>query len=72
MEFKVGDKVKYYPVMGGPFASAHLETTVREVYPNGIPSCREPMLMLNGKAGVVLAAHCIFAGQEGQDDKKQS
>lgn len=55
MEIKVGDTVRFYPVAGRQIHSTH---TVAEVIPNGIPSCREPMLKLEGKAGVVLAAHC--------------
>lgn len=33
---------------------------VRSVHPNGIPSNNEPMLMIAGKSGVVLASHCTL------------
>lgn len=54
-EFKPGDLVRFYPVAG---RRIYEERIVTSVHPNGIPSCREPMLMLEGKPGVVLAAHC--------------
>lgn len=33
---------------------------VRSVHPEGIPSSNEPMLMIEGKSGVVLASHCTL------------
>lgn len=54
-KFEVGQRVRFYPIAGRKIHSIH---TVTEVFLNGIPSCREPMLKLEGKAGVVLAAHC--------------
>lgn len=33
---------------------------VIEVYPDGIPSSKEPMLKIEGKSGVVLASHCTL------------
>lgn len=60
MALKVGDKVRFYPVAG---RRIHEIRTVREVIPNGIPSCREPMVMLDGKTGVVLEAHCRLVAE---------
>lgn len=54
-EIEPGDQVRFYPVAGRRIFEDHL---VEEVWPNGIPSCREPMLKLKGKAGAVLVAHC--------------
>lgn len=33
---------------------------VTGVYPQGIPSCQEPMLQIEGKSGTVLASHCTL------------
>jgi hypothetical protein len=54
--FKKGDFVRYFPVMKD--RSEHSDSLVDEVYENGIPSCREPMLKLKSKPGLVLASHC--------------
>lgn len=56
MEFKEGDLVGYKSVLED--SEFQHVGKVRSVHPNGIPSCREPMVMLEGKAGVVLASHC--------------
>lgn len=59
----VGELVRFYPVAG---RRIYEERVVREVLPEGIPSCREPMLMLEGKPGVVLAAHCKVVSYYGK------
>lgn len=33
---------------------------IRSVHPEGIPSSNEPMVMIEGKSGVVLASHCTL------------
>lgn len=53
-----GDRVKYFSVMGVSCEPSY--HTVLAVYSAGIPSCREPMVSLTNKAGVVLASHCIL------------
>ncbi len=54
---KVGDWVAYRSVLDDK--KPHFIGKVRDLVPDGIPSCREPMLMLEGKSGVVLATHCL-------------
>lgn len=56
MELSVGDLVQYRSVR---HQAAYTEHIVEDVYPEGIPSCREPMVKLKGKSGVVLASHCV-------------
>jgi hypothetical protein len=53
--FRVGDKVLYFPVKGSWDFEA---TMIREVLPEGIPSFPKPMVKLDGRAGYVDAAHC--------------
>ena len=71
--FKVGDTVRYYPVIGGKESTVRVVT---DVYPNGIPSCREPMVNLEGMAGVLLASHCFLmewmpsVGLEGSEQEQ--
>lgn len=36
----------------------HHVGVVTEVLPEGIPSCRELMIKIEGKSGYVLASHC--------------
>ena len=55
-DFKIGDSVRYFPVMRD--RTEFLDTTVHDVFPEGIPSLRVPLLMLEGKSGVIMAAHC--------------
>ena len=52
----VGDLVGYVSVIGDK-TYQHIGK-VYELWPEGIPSCREPMLKIEGKAGVVLVSHC--------------
>jgi hypothetical protein len=58
-ELKPGDRVLYFPVLGKTKLPNGIPATVTDVYQNGIPSCREPMVKLDNKAGVVLASHCM-------------
>lgn len=53
---EVGDVVAYYAVLGAPAPA--WTGRVREVWPNGTPSCRKRMVLLDGKAGCVLESHC--------------
>lgn len=53
---KEGDLVGYVSVVGDK-TFQHCGR-VRELWPEGIPSVREPMLKIEGKAGVVLESHC--------------
>ena len=57
MNFAVGDRVGYLSVLGD--SEFQHVGEVYELWPDGIPSCREPMLKSEGKAGVVLAEHCV-------------
>lgn len=52
---KVGDLVRFYNVKTLP---EFIEVIVSGRYENGIPSCRKPMLTLDGYDGVVLESHC--------------
>ena len=54
---KIGQNVGYLSVHGDN-EFQHVGRVV-EVHPDGIPSCQEPMVKLEGKAGVVLWSHCI-------------
>jgi hypothetical protein len=59
---QVGDTVRYFPVKDRPEFSEHV---VREVFLNGMPSHRFPLLKLDGKAGVVEASHCKAVNSDG-------
>ena len=56
MKLKEGDLVGYRSVSGDKDFQ-HIGH-VRSVHPDGIPSCHKPMVVLEGKAGVVLESHC--------------
>jgi hypothetical protein len=56
--FSKGDRVKYFSIIGQSCEPTY--HTVLAVYRAGIESCREPMLSLTNKAGLVLASHCIL------------
>ena len=58
MKLEVGDTVRYYPSKGSRDYTMHV---VRSLHPQGIPSCPRPLVMLGGKAGVILATHVEFA-----------
>jgi hypothetical protein len=60
--FKVGDRVGYLSVLGD--SKFQHVGKVRSVHPDGIPSCPKPMVMIEGKAGVVLASHCVALPEE--------
>lgn len=64
MKIKVGDKVGYVSVIGDQ-TFQHVGE-VYDVWENGIPSCPEPMVKIEGKAGCVLMSHCIVLGKEGR------
>lgn len=73
MKLKVGDGAMFKNFLG----AEPVISVVTEVYPNGIPSCREPMLKLDGHPGVVLESHCALiktagylSGQEGKADDR--
>jgi len=53
---KVGQLVGYKSVLTDQEFS-HV-AKVDGAYPHGISSCRKPLVTLEGKAGVVLWAHC--------------
>ena len=57
MNFKIGDKVGYVSVLGD--SEFQHVGKVYDIWEEGIPSCREPMLKIEGKSGCVLATHCI-------------
>lgn len=52
---KVNDYVKYFSIRGQKGFEIFKITSV---HPNGIPSYRYPMVMLNGNAGAVAQSHC--------------
>ncbi len=56
--FTINDEVGYKSVKDD--AEFQHQGLVIEVYPDGIPSCKEPMLKIAGKSGVVLASHCTL------------
>lgn len=56
MNFQIGDLAGYKSILTQAEFS-HVGK-VRDIWPDGIPSCREPMLLLEGKAGCLLASHC--------------
>ena len=53
---KEGLRVGYVSAIGDE-SYQHVGTVI-DAYPEGIPSCREPMVKIGGKAGVVLWSHC--------------
>ena len=55
---KIGDKVGYVSVIGDQ-KFQHVGK-VYDIWENGIPSCKEPMVKIEGKAGCVLMSHCII------------
>lgn len=55
--FKVDDLVGYKSSLGQEGFT--YTGRVSSVHPDGIPSCKRPLVMLKGLAGVVLASHCI-------------
>ena len=56
MRIREGDTVGYREVLDQP--EFDLISRVLVVYPDGIPSCPEPLVKIEGKAGVVLERHC--------------
>ena len=58
MRLKIGDLVGYKSLLGDKDFQ-HVGR-VHTILPDGIPSCREPLVMLDGKSGVVLASHCTI------------
>lgn len=62
MILHVGEKVGYVSRLGDN-EFQHVGR-IHTVLPDGIPSCKEPMVMIEGKAGVVLASHCIYIPKE--------
>jgi len=63
VKFKIGDKVGYVSVLGD-FEFQHTGN-IYDIWVDGIPSCREPMVKIEGKAGCVLATHCVKLPTEG-------
>ena len=63
---QIGERVFYEEVLG---LSGGMYI-VREVAINGIPSCREPMVKLEGKAGFVLASHCSYMSDQPEEEPK--
>jgi hypothetical protein len=59
---KVGDTVEYRSFKTDEKPS-HVGV-VYDVQPDGIPSCRMPMVKIEGKAGYVLASHCKVVSHE--------
>ena len=64
MTIKVGDVVDYYSVVGD--TEPYLRAKVWQVLPEGIPSCRKPILWLEGKGGCFLASHCRVVSRRGR------
>jgi len=60
--FGIGDAVGYKSVKTDA-AFQHVGK-VYDVWPDGIPSCGEPMLKIEGKSGCVLASHCVLISPE--------
>lgn len=58
-EIALGESVKYFSSLQDLGTSRYSTHIVRELLPDGIPSCHEPMVKLEGKSGYVLAAHCF-------------
>lgn len=56
--FVINDRVGYKSVKSD--TEFQHEGVVLGVYPDGIPSCKEPMLKIEGKSGTVLASHCTL------------
>jgi len=56
--FTINDEVGYKSMKDD--ADFQHKGLVIEVYPEGIPSSKEPMLKIAGKSGVVLASHCTL------------
>jgi hypothetical protein len=63
---QIGERVFYEETLG---LSGEMYI-VRDVAINGIPSCREPMVKLEGKAGFVLASHCSYIGDKQPEESK--
>ena len=59
-KIRVGDSVRYYDALPSQGSTYQVDYIVDELLPNGIPSCREPMLKLRGKPGYVLESHCFL------------
>ena len=53
---KIGDKVGYKSTLRDE-EFQHVGVVIEEL-PQGIYSCRMPMVKIEGKAGYVLASHC--------------
>ena len=53
---KVGDFVEYRSVKTD--RTSQCTGRIADLQPEGIPSCREPMLKIEGKPGYVLVSHC--------------
>ncbi len=60
MRIRKGDRVGYRTILDEP--AFDLVGKVIAVYPDGIPSCRRPMVKIEGKSGVVLESHCTEVG----------
>lgn len=56
--FSVGDKVGYRSLIGDQHFQ-HIGE-VYDIWENGIPSCPQPMLKIEGKSGCVLQSHCVL------------
>lgn len=61
MRLKEGDEVGYRSSLKDTEYSH--TGKVHTVLPDGIPSCRRPLVMIEGKAGVVLESHCQKIGK---------
>ena len=66
--FKEGDLVGYKSCLEDPEFS-HVGR-VREVYLDGIPSHRRPMIKIEGKAGVLDTDHCTKIPADAQPGKR--
>ena len=58
-QFKMGDVIDFRNVKRGGITHTG---PISGIYPEGIPSCREPMVKIDGYAGVVLESHCSLRG----------
>ncbi len=56
--FKMGDLVGYKSLLTD--AEFLVVGKVREVLPDGIPSHPKPLIMIEGKAGVIDPRHCTL------------
>ena len=58
-QFEAGDVVDFRNIKDGEITHTG---PILQRYANGLPSCREPMIKIDGYAGLVLESHCSLRG----------